>query len=51
MVRRLVYVQIAVATGRANLDRLRDSMEAGLPELPGIAPARGLVLCDVKYGE
>lgn len=51
MVRRLVYVQVAIATGRAKLDRLQNSLEAGLPDLPGIAPARGLVLCDVKYGE
>jgi tRNA pseudouridine38-40 synthase len=49
MVRRLVYVQVAIASGRAEIDSLAQNLEKGLPEFPGIAPARGLELVEVHY--
>lgn len=51
MVRRLVFVQVACATGSVNPERLLGNMEAGLPDHPGIAPACGLELVQVKYRE
>lgn len=51
MVRRLVYVQVVIATGRADIQRLAANPEEGLPEFPGIAPAHGLELTSVQYGE
>jgi tRNA U38,U39,U40 pseudouridine synthase TruA len=57
MVRRLVYLQVAVAQGRLSaqllaraLDdspQIRDRARAQLPA--GLAPARGLTLVEVRY--
>lgn len=52
MVRRLVYVQVAVAQGRCTPGALIRSLESGTrnPGLPaGIAPAQGLTLMNVNY--
>ena len=53
MVRRLVFVQVAVAQGRCTQDAVREALEggarkAGLPA--GLAPAHGLELVQVDYG-
>jgi tRNA pseudouridine38-40 synthase len=59
MVRRLVFVQVAVAQGKVSAERIayslakEDSAEAGtatFPALPaGLAPAHGLTLIEVTY--
>jgi tRNA pseudouridine38-40 synthase len=51
MVRRLVFVQVVIATGRADIQSLASNLAEGLPDFPGIAPARGLELTSVQYGE
>jgi tRNA pseudouridine38-40 synthase len=51
MVRRLVFVQIAVASGKVDLLRLSSQLEEGIPNHPGIAPAHGLELVRVVYSE
>lgn len=51
MVRRLVFLQVAVASGKVDLHRLTDALERGMPDHPGIAPAHGLELVHVEYGE
>ncbi|MFZ6027322.1 MAG: tRNA pseudouridine(38-40) synthase TruA [Chloroflexota bacterium] len=53
MVRRMVYVQVAVAQGRLELSALLQALDApfeataSLP--PGLAPPHGLVLANVQY--
>jgi tRNA pseudouridine38-40 synthase len=52
MVRRIVYLQVAVALGRGSEVDLVRALEQGRSSgrLPaGLAPARGLVLVDVQY--
>ena len=52
MVRRLVFVQVAVAQGRCSRDAVRRALDrgAGSGELPaGLAPAHGLELVEVNY--
>jgi tRNA pseudouridine38-40 synthase len=52
MVRRLVFVQVAVCQGKCSQAVLRDALESGrrVPGLPaGTAPAQGLKLAEVKY--
>lgn len=53
MVRRLVFVQVALAQGRSSLEGLRRSLDRGASaasELPaGLAPAQGLTLVEVTY--
>lgn len=50
MVRRLVYLQVAVGQGRLSPDALRRALESGerVP-LAGLAPACGLTLLEVRY--
>jgi len=49
MVRRMVYVQVAVAQGRIPIQAIRDAL-AGIGRLPaGLAPACGLTLMEVSY--
>jgi tRNA pseudouridine38-40 synthase len=50
MVRRLVYLQVAVGQGRLSSEALRRALETGerLP-LAGLAPACGLTLVEVRY--
>ncbi len=49
MVRRLVYVQIAVARGRLPLEQVQQALEKGRTLPAGLAPAQGLMLMEVKY--
>jgi tRNA pseudouridine38-40 synthase len=52
MVRRLVFVQVAVSQGKCSEQALLEALESGcrVPGLPaGIAPAEGLRLLEVKY--
>lgn len=50
MVRRLVFVQVAVAQGRCSAQDIRFALK-GHGKLPaGLAPAHGLSLIDVEYG-
>jgi tRNA pseudouridine38-40 synthase len=54
MVRRLVYVQVAVAQGKVSTDAVALSLEkqASAEKLPaGLAPAQGLTLVEVAYAE
>ena len=52
MVRRLVFVQVAVAQGRCSVEDIRLALKTGQGrKLPsGLAPAHGLSLIDVEYG-
>ena len=57
MVRRLVFVQVAVAQGKAPVEEIARSLakqeaaekRSGLPS--GLAPAHGLTLVEVEYKE
>lgn len=49
MVRRLVFVQVAVGQGRLSADALRSALESPSKLLAGIAPPSGLTLVDVCY--
>jgi tRNA pseudouridine38-40 synthase len=52
MVRRLVYVQVAVGQGRCSESLISEALESGrrVPGLPaGMAPPQGLRLMEVKY--
>jgi tRNA pseudouridine38-40 synthase len=55
MVRRLVFVQVAVAQGKISVEAIANSLAKPLPAgtrsgLPsGLAPAHGLTLVEVKY--
>lgn len=57
MVRRLVFVQVAVAQGKASVEAVANSLAKPLPAgtrsgLPsGLAPAHGLTLVEVRYKE
>jgi tRNA pseudouridine38-40 synthase len=57
MVRRLVFVQVAVAQGKTSVEAVANSLAKPLPAgtrsgLPsGLAPAHGLTLVEVKYKE
>jgi tRNA pseudouridine38-40 synthase len=52
MVRRLVFVQVAVAQGKASAETIKDSLAKSktADQLPaGLAPAHGLTLVEVAY--
>lgn len=49
MVRRLVYVQVAVGQGRFPFAGLLQGLTAGAPVPVGLAPASGLTLVEVRY--
>jgi tRNA pseudouridine38-40 synthase len=53
MVRRLVFVQVAVAQGKASVGTIKASLrESSAEKLPaGLAPAHGLTLVEVAYAE
>lgn len=51
MVRRLVYVQVQVGQNRLNLDEMETGLRSARPLPPGLAPAHGLVLMEVRYAE
>jgi tRNA pseudouridine38-40 synthase len=49
MVRRLVFVQVAVGQGRLSAEALVSALRKPSKLLPGIAPASGLTLVEVCY--
>ncbi len=52
MVRRMVYLQVLAGQSSLSLPKLADMLEGPTPvglQLPGLAPAHGLVLVEVKY--
>ena len=49
MVRRLVFLQVQVGQGRASVEDLIQGLECQKPQMPGLAPASGLVLAEVIY--
>jgi tRNA pseudouridine38-40 synthase len=51
MVRRLVFVQVQVGQKRISLDELQASIRNAQPLPPGLAPAHGLTLMEVRYDE
>ena len=50
MVRRLVFVQVAVAQGRSSIDKVRHALIKHEELIAGLAPAHGLTLVEVTYG-
>jgi tRNA pseudouridine38-40 synthase len=51
MVRRLVFVQVQVGQNRLNLDEMETGLRCARPLPPGLAPAQGLVLMEVRFAE
>jgi tRNA pseudouridine38-40 synthase len=51
MVRRMVFIQVAVAAGKVDLSDMATNLEGGFPDHPGIAPAHGLELVHVEYAK
>ncbi len=49
MVRRIVFAQIQVASGKISCEELRECLQAGVALPPGMAPAHGLALHAVDY--
>jgi tRNA pseudouridine38-40 synthase len=49
MVRRLVFLQVLVGQEQMSLEALRSAIEDTQPQPPGLAPAHGLVLSEVRY--
>ena len=50
MVRRLVFVQVAVAQGKCSLEKVQHALSKQGQLLAGLAPAHGLTLVEVTYG-
>jgi tRNA pseudouridine38-40 synthase len=50
MVRRLVFVQVAVAQGRCPIEKVQHALLKQGNLLAGLAPAHGLTLVEVTYG-
>ncbi len=50
MVRRLVFVQVAVAQGRSSIEKVRHALIKHEELIAGLAPAHGLTLVEVTYG-
>jgi tRNA pseudouridine38-40 synthase len=51
MVRRLVFVQVAVAQGRLSVEEVQKAIENQARLLSGLAPAHGLSLVEVTYND
>ncbi len=51
MVRRLVFVQVAVAQGRLTIETVKQAIERQVPLIAGLAPACGLSLIEVTYAD
>jgi tRNA pseudouridine38-40 synthase len=49
MVRRSVFLMVSFARGKINETDLRKGVEEAIPMRPGLAPARGLSLIEVRY--
>jgi tRNA pseudouridine38-40 synthase len=50
MVRRMVFVQVAVAQGRCPIKDVQEALSTPKTLLSGLAPAHGLTLVEVTYG-
>jgi tRNA pseudouridine38-40 synthase len=50
MVRRMVFVQVAVAQGKCSVEQVRDALSEQSTLPAGLAPAHGLTLVEVTYG-
>jgi len=51
MVRRLVFIQVQIGQGRLGLDDLKRALTEIQALPPGLAPAHGLTLCEVRYAD
>lgn len=51
MVRRLVFVQVAVAQGRLTFEQIKQALETQTRLPAGLAPAHGLSLVEVTYND
>mgnify|MGYP002261030289 CR=1 FL=1 len=51
MVRRLVFVQVAVGQGRLSFEELERSLADRRKLLAGLAPPNGLTLVEVRYDD
>ena len=51
MVRRIVFVQVQVGQNRLSLEELKAGIREARPMPPGLAPAHGLTLMEVRYGD
>ncbi len=51
MVRRLVFVQVAVAQGRLTVEQIKQALETQVALPAGLAPAHGLSLVEVTYND
>jgi len=51
MVRRLVFVQVAVGQGRLSFEEVEQSLAGRRKLLAGLAPPNGLTLMEVRYGD
>jgi tRNA pseudouridine38-40 synthase len=49
MVRRLVFLNVMVGTGKISLEDLKEGLQAVQPQIPGLAPPHGLVLKKVRF--
>jgi tRNA pseudouridine38-40 synthase len=50
MVRRMVFIQVAVAQGKVQVDEVRNAIKKQSKLPAGLAPAHGLTLVEVSYG-
>ena len=51
MVRRVVFVQVQVGQNRLSLEEMETGLREARPMPPGLAPAQGLTLMEVRYGK
>ncbi len=51
MVRRMVFVQMLIGQQRISLDAMQEAVLQAKPLIPGLAPPKGLILKEVKYGD
>jgi len=51
MVRRIVLAQVQAASGVIPMAILKDAVKNGIAISAGMAPAKGLVLAEVSYGD
>lgn len=51
MVRRLVFLQVAVAQGRLSVEQVKQALETQIRLPAGLAPAHGLSLVEVTYAD
>ncbi len=51
MVRRMVFTQVQVGQNRLRLEEFAAAIDRSLPMPPGLAPAQGLLLLEVRHAE